>query len=511
MPALRLAPGTNTLSKTFRPFFHSQTHLIVAFTLGLIFLFLPARSLRSDNFIFYFPKERRVVPLELIGSTNYLAVLEVLNLVGQVGGWEEKQNGLSVAFGNAQLELKRDGKDVKVNNIVRTLSSPVRVSNGQWMVPVEFLSSVLRQLIHERVGYQAGAKRVFIGEVKPNGFAARLEPLPDGARLSVQFKNPVTLRATSEGSKWIVLLGDQPVEPPEQTLRFQNPYVSQLQFDDQDGVPKLIVTPAATGLNFDPKLASGGKTLLADVLKPASSPVEPSPKFEEPAAEAVRPAQPALPTVVLDAGHGGQDSGAHSHDGVLEKNLVWQIQERVRLALLATKKYRVVLTRAADTDPTFDERAEAANTARPVAFLSLHAGNFGNKIPRLVVYTYQSPSWAAASAGSDSAMGEIESRPEDSRGIFVPWREIQNSHLERSQQLAQALQSQLGKIPGASADKPVHAPVRVLRSVDAPAAAIEIGSLAPGVDSQSLATPVLEEQIAAAIVRALDAFRGGQS
>src|SRR5205807_5356029 len=63
-----------------------------------------------------------------------------------------------------------------------------------------------------------------------------------------------------------------------------------------------------------------------------------------------------------------------------------------RAELASTNKYRVVLTRSGDANPTFDERAAAANAARPIAFLSFHAGNLGKRIPRLVVYTYGSPS-----------------------------------------------------------------------------------------------------------------------
>ena len=40
------------------------------------------------------------------------------------------------------------------------------------------------------------------------------------------------------------------MEPLEPFYRFQNPYLSELQYDDQDGVPKLILSPTSGGLNF---------------------------------------------------------------------------------------------------------------------------------------------------------------------------------------------------------------------------------------------------------------------
>jgi len=214
-----------------------------------------------------------------------------------------------------------------------------------------------------------------------------------------------------------------------------------------------------------------------------------------------------LPAVVLDAGHGGQDPGAHSRDGVVERDLVFELEERVRAELASTNKYRVVLTRSGDANPTFDERAAAANAARPIAFLSFHAGNLGKRIPRLMVYTYWSPSSGTPSTESDPP-ARATPRTGGPSEIFVPWMEVQERYLERSRQLADALQSELGKIPGAITGKPVEAPVRALRSVDAPAAAIEIGSVAPDVNSRSLTNPVLQQQIATAVVRALEAFVG---
>ena len=77
------------------------------------------------------------------------------------------------------------------------------------------------------------------------------------------------MQTASSNGKWVMFLGDRPMEPMEPSYHFQNPYLSELQYDDQDGVPKLILSPTSAGLNFYPVQAEGGKILLADVVKPA--------------------------------------------------------------------------------------------------------------------------------------------------------------------------------------------------------------------------------------------------
>ena len=452
-----------------------------------------------------------MVRLEVIDGANYLPILDTLNAFGRISGWEEKRNSLLIWFGGVELQLKTGDKKVKVDQGARTLLRPVRVSNGQWMVPVDFLTSVLPDVTHQRVAYQIGDKRAFIGDIKPISFTTRIEPIADGARLTVQFTGPVTVRTASRNGKWVVFLGDRLVAPGF-PLRFQNPYLSELQFDDQDGAPKLILTPAADGLNFYPT-QTAGTTFTAEIAKPASklAQLPPAAAPRAPELPAPQPAPAPLPVVVLDAGHGGHDPGARSHDGLLEKDLVAALGERVRLALLATNKCRVVVTRSGDANPGFDERAAVANSAHAVAFLSLHAGNLGAKIPRLAVYTYVSSSSAIASGGAESRAAVVRSSAPGGRSIFVPWAELQQSHVARSRQLAQALELQFAKVPGLTTGDPVEAPVRALRNVDAPAAAIEIGSFSPDVDARPLTGAAFEDQIAAAIVHAVEGFLGGQS
>jgi N-acetylmuramoyl-L-alanine amidase len=474
--------------------------------LALAALFWPARELRSDNFVFYFPSSRRLLPVETLQNTKYLPLLQILNTVGKVGGLQEKKDSLKVWFGSAQVEVRPDQRKVRVDGKSIDLPHPVRISNGQWVVPVDFLTMVLPRLTREAVEYQDGTNRIFVGDVKPGSFTVRLDPLANGARLTVQFTDKVTVRTASSNGKWVMSLGDQPIEPMEAGYHFDNPYVSDLQFDDQDGVPKLVLSPATGGLNFYPMQAEGGKILLADVLKspsavaqsglPGQMPSPPgamAPGAESPAA----PPGPPLPVVVLDAGHGGADDGGRSRDGMLEKDLVAQYVARVRLALLATDKYRIVLTRPGDATVSFEQRALAANLPGALYFLSFHAGDLGSASPRIAVFSYQPASPAAPVANP--------TRP----STFIPWAEVQEGHLGPSRQLAVALQQQFALINGVTADPPVAAPVRTLRSVNTSAVAIELGRLAADADATPLTNPAFQQQVATAVVQALASLEKG--
>jgi N-acetylmuramoyl-L-alanine amidase len=500
---------TKSLPSSWRKVLLSMTLLC-----GLALLLWPARTLRSDNFVFYFPNSRHLVPLEVIENTKYLPLLQVLNLVGKLNGLQEKRNTLKLEFGKSHLELRNGDRKIRIDKKTTALSARVCVSNGKWMVPTDFLTSVVPTLTSLGVEYQAGTNRIFLGDVKPGSFTLRLAPVSSGVRLTFQFTDKVSVRTASINGKWVMFLGDHPIEPLEQSFHFQNPYVTNVHFDDEDGLPKLVITPSAGGLNFYPAVAEGGKVLLADVLKPPP-PLSQTPAPSQPTRTTARaPAAPApspgvteegpgtqpgppLPVVALDAGHGGEDAGGRSRDGVTEKDLVAQLVARVRLALLATGKYRIVLTRIGDDNATFEQRAVAANVAGAAYFLTFHAGDLGGSSPRIAVYTYQPPSPPLSSLGGEA------------RSIFVPWDQVQEAYLDQSRQLAQALAQQFAQIAGVTADTPTAAPVRTLRSANAPAVAIEIGSLTPDSDAGPLTDPTFQQRLSAAVAEVLAALQGG--
>jgi len=106
---------------------------------------------------------------------------------------------------------------------------------------------------------------------------------------------------------------------------------------------------------------------------------------EKPGA-AVRPRTgQAFPVVVLDPGHGGQDSGAMCGD-VLEKDLTLDVARRVD-RLLQPKGLATLMTRVGDSYVSLMERAALTNRVPDCVFVSIHF-NEGNKPVSNGVETY---------------------------------------------------------------------------------------------------------------------------
>ena len=89
---------------------------------------------------------------------------------------------------------------------------------------------------------------------------------------------------------------------------------------------------------------------------------------------------PDFNTVVLDAGHGGHDSGAVGPSG-REKDFTLQTVLRAA-ALLRSHGYKVVLTRSDDTFVTLQGRVAIANKTPNAIFVSVHFNESGNTVAR---------------------------------------------------------------------------------------------------------------------------------
>jgi N-acetylmuramoyl-L-alanine amidase len=193
--------------------------------------------------------------------------------------------------------------------------------------------------------------------------------------------------------------------------------------------------------------------------------------------------------IVLDPGHGGTDAGARGPSGVLEKDVVL-VLARILRAELERNGHAVVLTREANDNPSFDDRAARANAQRRPIFISLHISSTGT-VGTARAYYFGGPRLALPT-------------PPAAAPAALRWDEAQYAHVAASRRLAELLQVQLGLKFRGSPEIPAPAPVRQLRSVAAPAVAIEISSVVVA-DAKRLTD--LGPPLAAAVVRAMEAFR----
>ena len=158
--------------------------------------------------------------------------------------------------------------------------------------------------------------------------------------------------------------------------------ISKVGGETKTMVPVRFISDSI-GLDVEFSPESGAILIESDGYTPAaedtsSYSVEPYEEYSEP-----QPPQPQSvydKLIVLDAGHGGSDSGAVGYlDGnmILEKNLTLEITNRVK-NVLENAGYSVAMTRTDDTLPSLQERPEFANALNAAVFVSIHINSVDN-------------------------------------------------------------------------------------------------------------------------------------
>lgn len=215
-------------------------------------------------------------------------------------------------------------------------------------------------------------------------------------------------------------------------------------------------------------------------------------------------------TVVLDPAHGGADFGARGPTGLAESDVVLDFARAARIALEA-QRLRVLLTREGNQDPSFDNRSAMVNGLGNPVLISLHVSSSG-PVGTARTYYYAFP-FAAATTSNPSAnratsAGQRSVPPNSASQTnthtnLTEWDHAQRSSVDLSQQLAMLAQTELVRRFRGSPEMPIAAPVRQLRTVAAPAIAIELSSI-DVTDSKRL--DQMAQPLAEAIGRAVAEF-----
>jgi len=189
--------------------------------------------------------------------------------------------------------------------------------------------------------------------------------------------------------------------------------------------------------------------------------------------------EPPRLTVVLDPAHGGADFGARGPTGLAESDVVLDFARAARIALEA-QRLRVLLTREGNQDPTFDARSAMINGLANAIFISLHVSSSG-PVGTARTYYYVFPSNVTPAlnltAGAPLQTAVQPSGAQPTRTNLIQWDDAQRFSVDSSRQLAFLAQTVLVQRFKDSPDAPIAAPVRQLRTIAAPAIAIELSSI----------------------------------
>ena len=173
--------------------------------------------------------------------------------------------------------------------------------------------------------------------------------------------------------------------------------------------------------------------------------------------------------IVIDPGHGGQDSGARGPDGTLEKTVTLELARLIAAKL--EPEFKVVLTRTDDYGMDLENRTSMANHLKADIFIGIHtSGSFVHSTTGTSIYYYQTGS------SPDATKKHGPSSANQKRNKPILWKNVQISYVSRSRALASRIDDRLKGITAVQS-RIEGAPLAVLQGAAMPAILIEVGYL----------------------------------
>lgn len=382
----------------------------------------------------------------------------------------------------------------------------------------------------------------------------RLIPLSNPARLVVDFPEGRLARGLSLPTGQGVVTGIRTGHPEPGVLRvvfdLANPVAALpvtlrpngsgatlvLEWPG-DGVAPAPAVPAAAapqpGAGASDATATAARTATAaDQPQPAAVAASPAgaPRPTAAATPAAEPdralplAPPSLATlragmrplvVAIDAGHGGQDPGAHGLNGTREKDVTLAIARELARQVNATPGLRAYLTRDSDVFIPLGRRARLASAHHADIFVSIHADAAVNRSAQgASVYilstrgaSSQRARWLADKENAADIIGGERVRSAGDTLTAVLLDLTQSGNMKASEDAADHVLDGLKQIGNIHKSEIERANFAVLRTSDKmPAMLVETAFISNPDEEKRLKDPAFQQTLARAILAGIDAY-----
>lgn len=413
-------------------------------------------------------------------GADYVGVTDLLEPIGRLESHVDGKK-LRLTFNGGEAEFQDGKRQYRAKgNSKLELTSNFLMVDSRGYVPTASIAQLVPRITDQPAEFHGGPRRLFVGASKFH-LSAELRHAP--SRLVLSFPAPVNPSTLIEKGRVRLLFHREPlVSNGADNVSYHDSFLLNTSFSEVPGGAEFvasIVQPATVSIG------DGGHTVTITAIAqqpPGAAPVPPPAGVVSaaPNLKALR----ARPFVILDAAHGGYETGSVFSPTLTEKTVNLALARRLQKELEA-RGIPVVLTRIADNLLTWDQRAVSANTSHASLYVALHSSSSGHGVR---VYT--------------SLLSVTQ--PEQTKHSFLPWELAQAPSLDKSKMAAAALAADCNAsgVPARSSS----APLRPLNSVTIAAIAIEAAPL--GSSADELGTPEYQQKVATALASAIAALRG---
>ena len=258
--------------------------------------------------------------------------------------------------------------------------------------------------------------------------------------------------------------------------------------------------------------AQPAKVTSASRTEQPGAPASPPPPTSDGQSTLMRALGLKIGRIVIDAGHGGHDSGTLGADGIQEKDVVLDVALRLGKLLHDRLGAEIVYTRADDTFISLETRTAIANKAQADLFISVHANSSGDASARGVeVYylNFTSDPEAMQVAGRENAVSSQRVNQLSDLVKKIALKDKIDESRELAADVDTSLYAGLKKGNDGLKDRGVKkAPFVVLIGANMPSILAEISFVTNPDDAEELNRPAYRERVAESLYNGVARYAG---
>ena len=460
---------------------------------------------------------RRPIPTTLLNDQEFIGLDDMASLFQVVVREDALAGGVTVTYKGRTVVASADQPMASVNGRVVMLPAPVARVGRRLLVPIDFLSRALAPIYDAPIEFRRAPRMLIVGNVRIPRVVARIDAVGPPTRVTVEITPAAMVSVTSDAARVLLRVDADALEVAP--LPTATGLIDQIRAGDQSttlaialngraGMPRVSTTTATDNTRVSIEVPPAPQ--LQDTnAAPAPGPLPPVPPADS--RPLLPPAGPRLQTMVIDPGHGGDDSGVRGPKGAVEKQIALDVARRLKTLVETRLGVRVVMTRDDDRAISPDERDAIANNSKADLFISIHVnGALSPSAAGAEVY-YLRLDREGEDAKRSAAATELVvpalgggTRPID----VIRWDLAQAFHVDASATFASMIEEELRKhIPMGS--RPLQQePMRVLAGANMPASLVEIAYLTNPGQEQQAQSAGYQGNVAQALYDAVLRFRG---
>jgi N-acetylmuramoyl-L-alanine amidase len=454
--------------------------------------------------------QKHFVQTQEMDDVEYLSVSSLATVLDAEVYWHRQLRKVVLELDDHDLVFTWFSPYMLYDSEVYNLTYQTRPQDGTLYVPVKSFQRIWNHIHSGRVSRQP---QIFGEEIEI--FDLTMAEKLNGILLEITISQPVEYEILADQNRYLNInfyhgCLDVDFFNEKKAPKFLR-WVKAFQFENSAQLSLKLKKPF---ISFTHNLKTDPCRIQISLIHTASYGDTAWPPSDNIFNEGKEAADELIELIVIDPGHGGQDSGAVGERGLSEKEVTLDIAVRLRDLLEEDDGLEVVLTRETDLLVPLEERTQIANRNGADLFMSIHTNSFEKRSIRgcqtfFLASAKTDEARAAAALENSSIRFERPEKAGDNPDDldFILMDLVQSEYLKESSDFATIIQKQLKKRLSIPSRGVGQAEFVVLNKAYMPAVLVEVAFISNKKEEKLLRKDSFRQKIAQALYESIREFR----